>query len=146
MCGIAGVVNFSQVNPAVLPFFEKSINMLAHRGPDGQCIYYDDFIALGHTRLSIIDPAGGRQPLSNEHGSLWLVCNGEIFNYRELRADLEKQGHIFSTCSDVEVLLHLYEEHQEKLLNYINGQFALAIWDSSRKLLFLARDHVGISP
>lgn len=146
MCGIAGVVDFTKLDPAVVPFIKNSIDLLAHRGPDGQGIYVDDFIALGHTRLSIIDPTGGRQPLSNEDGSLWLVCNGEVFNYIELRADLEKKGHVFSTRTDVEVLLHLYEEYKENLLHHINGQFAMAIWDIRRRSLFLARDHAGISP
>jgi len=146
MCGIAGIFDEAKLNPGILPLFKNCVNILDHRGPDGKGIYIDKFTVLGHARLSIIDHYGGQQPISNEDGSLWLVCNGEIFNYIELRKELENKGHIFSTHTDVEVLLHLYEDYKEKLLDYINGQFAFAIWDKKKHTLFLARDHVGICP
>jgi len=146
MCGIAGIFDDEKLDPGILPAFKSCVNLLDHRGPDGKGIYFDEYTALGHARLSIFDPEGGQQPIPNEDGSLWLVCNGEIFNYIELRRELENSGHVFSTHTDVEVLLHLYEEHQEKLLEHINGQFALAIWDKKKHSLFLARDHVGICP
>lgn len=122
------------------------LNLIRHRGPDGRGIYLDDQILLGHVRLSIIDLRTGHQPIPNEDRSIWLVCNGEIFNYVELREELKDLGHSFRTRTDVEVLLHLYEEYGFDLLKKLNGQYAFAIWDSKRKRLFLARDHVGICP
>ncbi len=101
---------------------------------------------MGHARLSIIDLAGGNQPLGNEDGSLWIVFNGEIFNYIELRPELERRGHHFSTSSDTEVILHLYEDYGVECLKYLNGQFAIALWDQRNKSLFLARDRVGVRP
>jgi asparagine synthase (glutamine-hydrolysing) len=122
------------------------ITALAHRGPDGQGFYFDDRVSLGHARLSIIDPKGGHQPIPNEDSTVWVVCNGEIFNYIELRQDLEKQGHRFSTECDIEVLVHLYEDYGDQLFQMLNGQFALVLWDRKRQKMFLARDHVGICP
>lgn len=122
------------------------IAILRHRGPDGTGMYLDPYIGLGHARLSIIDLEGGAQPISNEDGSLWIVYNGEVFNYIELREDLLRKGHRFSTESDTEVILHLYEDLGPGCLQELNGQFALAIWDSSKRELFLARDRVGIRP
>ncbi len=119
---------------------------LDHRGPDERGIYLDNQIGLGHTRLSIIDIDSGAQPISNEDETKWLVFNGEIFNYIELKAELLKSGHRFKTKSDAEVLLHLYEDHGEECLQKLNGQFAFAIWDNVKKELFLARDRVGIRP
>ncbi len=146
MCGIAGVFNKNELNPNAFPVFRKSLGMLGHRGPDGRGVYVDDYTLLGQTRLSIIDLEGGHQPIGNEDGSLWLVCNGEIFNYIELRQELLAKGHKFSTHTDVEVVLHLYEEYGEKLFDHLNGQFAFAIWDKNQKSIMLARDHVGICP
>lgn len=119
---------------------------LSHRGPDESGVYIDDRVGLGHTRLSIIDLSSGSQPIHNEDKSLWIVYNGEIYNYPELREFLEKRGHQFYTTSDTEVLLHLYEEKGADCLHEINGQFAFAIWNTAKKELFLARDHVGIRP
>ena len=119
---------------------------LSHRGPDESGIYLDDWAGLGHARLSIIDLSGGSQPIHNENETLWIVYNGEIFNYPELRQDLVKKGHQFYTSSDTEVILHLYEEKGSSCLNYFNGQFAFAIWDAKEKELFLARDGIGIRP
>jgi asparagine synthase (glutamine-hydrolysing) len=117
-----------------------------HRGPDAAGLYLSDDVALGHARLSIIDLAGGLQPLTNEDESLWLVCNGEIFNYVELRAELEARGHRFRTGSDCETIVHLYEEEGPGCLSRLNGQFALALWDRRQRQLLLARDRLGIRP
>lgn len=122
------------------------VQIMNYRGPDETGWYVDDVVGLGHARLSIIDLAGGVQPIHNEDETMWIVYNGEIFNYPELKADLEKKGHRFYTTTDTEVLLHLYEQKGVDCLNDLNGQFALAIWDRSRRELFLARDRVGIRP
>ncbi|NIR32790.1 MAG: asparagine synthase (glutamine-hydrolyzing) [Gammaproteobacteria bacterium] len=147
MCGIAGVLNLGSGDgfPAV-GAVGRMLDRLRHRGPDGPCTYADAELALGHARLSIIDLAGGRQPIRNEDGSLWVVCNGEIFNYLELRADLEARGHTFYTHSDTEVIPHLYEEHGDDFVQHLNGQFAIALWDVHRRRLVLVRDRVGIAP
>ncbi len=122
------------------------LGMLRHRGPDGFGIYRDAHIGLGSARLSIIDLSGGDQPIGNEDGTLWIVFNGEIFNYVELRPQLEAHGHRFSTHSDTEVILHLYEDYGPACLKHLNGQFAIAIWDSQKRCLFLARDRLGVRP
>lgn len=119
---------------------------LEHRGPDGAGLYLDDNAGLAHTRLSIIDLEGGAQPIGNEDGTLWIVYNGEVFNYPELRERLVAGGHRFTTSTDTEVILHLYEEQGERCVEALNGQFAFAIWDSRRGELFLARDRLGILP
>ncbi|MBI5656910.1 MAG: asparagine synthase (glutamine-hydrolyzing) [Geobacter sp.] len=146
MCGIAGIVNIFDEHPIERRSLEKMIAMLHHRGPDGMGIYLKPDIGLAHTRLSIIDIGGGAQPISNEDRTLWVVFNGEIFNYLELRRDLEKRGHRFSTHSDTEVIIHLFEEKGEKCLYDLNGQFAMALWDEKKRRLFLARDRMGIRP
>ena len=120
--------------------------MVRHRGPDQFGIYLSDRVALGNARLSIIDLSGGQQPIANEDESLWIVFNGEIFNYVELRAALEAKGHRFSTHTDTEVILHLYEDHGPECLRLLNGQFAIAIWNERDRSLFLARDRVGVRP
>ncbi len=122
------------------------IAMLHHRGPDGRGTRIDGPIGLGHARLSIIDLQSGAQPLSNEDGRVWVVFNGEIFNYVELRETLLRRGHVFRTQSDTEVLVHLYEEHGDAFVDHLNGQFAIALWDGQRRRLVLARDRVGIRP
>jgi len=133
----------SPVNPSVI---EKMTDTLTHRGPDGTAHLHEPPVSLGFTRLSIIDLAGGMQPLTNEDDSLVLICNGEIFNYIELRGELEKRGHAFKTRTDVEVILHLYEEHGKDFLNKLNGQFAFVLYDKRKGQLFCARDHFGIIP
>jgi asparagine synthase (glutamine-hydrolysing) len=124
----------------------RMLGALRHRGPDEFGILLDGEAGLGSARLSIIDLRGGTQPISNEDESLWIVFNGEVFNYIELRADLQARGHRFRTASDTEVILHLYEEFGPGALEKLNGQFAIAIWDASRHRLFLARDRLGVRP
>ncbi len=146
MCGIVGVVNLNEPNPISPETIEQMLAMIRHRGPDEFGIYRDTMAGLGSARLSIIDLSGGQQPIGNEDGTLWIVFNGEIFNYIELRPRLEALGHHFTTHCDTEVVLHLYEEYGPACLQYLNGQFAIAIWDQTRQTLFLARDRVGIRP
>lgn len=146
MCGITGALNLSERPPIEQETLLGMLAMIRHRGPDGFGVYLDSRIGMGSARLSIIDLAGGDQPLGNEDGSLWVVFNGEIFNYIELRAVLEAQGHTFSTHSDTEVLLHMYEEHGPAFLNQLNGQFAISLWDTKTQTLLLARDRVGVRP
>ncbi len=119
---------------------------IQHRGPDESGVYLGQNVGLGNVRLSIIDLKTGQQPMPNEDGSLWIVINGEIFNYIELREELQQKGHVFKTTSDTEVVVHCYEEYGTACLNKFNGQFAIAIWDTKKRELFLARDRVGIRP
>ena len=145
MCGIAGFLNRGG-RPAELAPLRRMTDRLAHRGPDGSGCYLDGPAALGHRRLSIIDVAGGHQPLGNEDGRLQVVLNGEIYNYLELRRDLLRRGHQFATQSDTEVLVHLYEEVGESLPEHLNGMFAFALWDAGERQLFVARDRFGEKP
>ncbi|MGB2621049.1 MAG: asparagine synthase (glutamine-hydrolyzing), partial [Candidatus Acidiferrum sp.] len=119
---------------------------IRHRGPDDEGYYVAGQIGLGFRRLSIIDLQSGHQPLSNEDGSIWIVFNGEIYNYQDLRASLQSKGHVFKTQTDTEVIVHLYEEFGPGCLEKLRGMFAFAIWDGNAKTLFLARDRVGIKP
>lgn len=166
MCGIAGL---SWHRPQRIPDVSEvrqMVDVLAHRGPDDSGLFHSEVgllsredqqvpnvgvcsergAMLGHRRLSIIDLAGGRQPLSNEDGFAWVVLNGEIYNYRELRTDLQSRGHQFATESDTEVIVHLYEEYGEDCVLHLRGMFAFAIWDSRRSRLLLARDRLGQKP
>jgi asparagine synthase (glutamine-hydrolysing) len=145
MCGIAGIVNFQhkEDHEALL---DPMLRAMHHRGPDATGLYSSDQAGLGHARLSIIDLGGGHQPIHNETRSVWIVFNGEIFNYPELREDLLKQGHQFYTQSDTEVIVHLYEEYGSGLFEHLNGQFAIAIWDQTKRTLLLGRDRMGIRP
>ena len=146
MCGICGVLNLTPSIRTDRTVIQQMLAMVRHRGPDGFGIYADENIALGNARLSIIDLDTGDQPISNENDTLWIVLNGEIFNYIELRRDLERRGHRFKTKSDTETLLHTYEEFGVACLERLNGQFSLAIWDNVNHSLFLARDRLGITP
>ena len=146
MCGIAGFFSLKPLRTARQSILKDMISTLEHRGPDEQGFFLDKNIALGHSRLSIIDLAGGQQPLFNEDKSIAVVFNGEIYNYPELTEELKAKGHSFYTHSDTEVLVHAYEEYGESFLTHLNGQFAIALWDSRRKQLLLARDRVGIRP
>ncbi|NWF85461.1 MAG: asparagine synthase (glutamine-hydrolyzing) [Bryobacteraceae bacterium] len=145
MCGIAGFVA-EGINLQDDSVIRRMIHAILHRGPDANGVYVDEFAALGHARLSIIDLAGGGQPMCNEDGSLWITFNGEIFNYLELRIDLIARGHVFSTKSDTEVILHLFEEYGQDCVSRLNGQWAFAIWDKKRRRLFLSRDRFGVRP
>ena len=147
MCGIAGIVNRRASLPG--PEFgdvHRMVSALNHRGPDEFGVYRDQHTALGHARLSIIDLSSGQQPLTNETGTLWISFNGEIFNYLELRAELEVKGHRFKTRSDTEVIVHAYEEWGDQAFRRLNGQWALALWDTTRQALVLARDPFGVRP
>jgi len=145
MCGIAGIAVPGQTRPTRAAL-ESMADALVHRGPDESGFYVGEGAGLAFRRLRIIDLTTGSQPLTNEDGSVVVVFNGEIYNFRELREDLEKRGHRFSTSSDTEVLVHLYEECGERLLHRLNGMFAFAIWDQRKRRLLLARDPVGIKP
>jgi asparagine synthase (glutamine-hydrolysing) len=146
MCGIAGILNLESREPVAETEIRQMLAMIRHRGPDEFGIYLDDFVGLGSARLSIIDLSTGQQPICNEDSTLWIVFNGEIFNYLELRPELEAKGHRFATTSDTEVLLHSYEEWGEKCTERLNGQFAFAIWNTRENSLFMARDRVGVRP
>jgi asparagine synthase (glutamine-hydrolysing) len=147
VCGIAGVLSLRPGAPAPCrAACEAMVGALRHRGPDELGVYRDAWVALGHARLSIIDLATGQQPLCNEDGSLWIVFNGEIFNYVELRAELERLGHAFRTRSDTEVIVHAYEAWGPDAFGRFNGQFAVALWDAPRRRLVLARDPLGVRP
>lgn len=145
MCGICGI--YAPGGPAPEPaLVKKMMGRLRHRGPDGSGYYRNRTVALGHTRLSIVDVEGGAQPMSNEDGSVWITYNGEVYNAPELRAELETRGHRFRTRCDTEVIVHAYEEWDTKCFSRFNGQWALALWDETRRRLVLSRDRMGIRP
>ncbi len=146
MCGIAGILSSGSAAPPTSAELAAMIGQLHHRGPDGTGSYCQGEVGLAHARLSIIDLASGDQPIHNEDKSVWVVFNGEIFNYIELRAELERAGHRFYTQSDTEVIVHLYEQHGDDFVRHLNGQFAIALWDTRAKRLVLARDRTGIRP
>jgi asparagine synthase (glutamine-hydrolysing) len=146
MCGIAGIVKFGQDGHADSAVVRRMCDVMAHRGPDDDGIFTQGRIGLGMRRLSIIDLAGGHQPLSNEDGSVWIVFNGEIYNHRALRDRLIAAGHRYQSQSDTETIVHLYEEYGNKCVQHLSGMFAFAIWDAKRKSLFIARDRLGIKP
>src|SRR2546427_7259488 len=146
MCGIYGV---RELRPGRQPSHETLAHMgqrMIHRGPDDQGHYRADGIGIGMRRLSIIDLAGGHQPIPNEDKKVWVVCNGEIYNFKELRAELEARGHVFQSDSDTEVIVHLYEEEGLNLFRRLRGMFAIALWDAARSRLVLARDRLGKKP
>ncbi len=146
MCGIAGFFRFNKDAAVKKHTLRKMLTRIRHRGPDQSGVYTSEGVGLGSVRLSIIDLNTGTMPLSNTDKSLWVVFNGEIFNYIELREELIAKGHTFKTSSDTEVIVHLYEEYGTEFLQKLNGQFAIAIWDIEQQELFLARDRVGIRP
>lgn len=143
MCGIVGKVDRAKITERELRNMAQAI---AHRGPDDEGYWIGEGVGLGHRRLSIIDLNTGRQPISNEDGTVWIVFNGEIYNFPAIREELIARGHIFSTTTDTEVIVHLYEEMGERCVERLNGMFAFAIWDVNRKELFLARDRIGQKP
>src|SRR5437763_3623080 len=146
MCGIAGVLFHDPMRTIDLASLKSMAGSVAHRGPDAQGLWTGPGIGLAHRRLSIIDLAGGDQPIGNEDGSVQAVFNGEIYNYQRLRADLQGKGHCFRTQSDTEVIAHLYEDEGTQLVQRLRGMFAFALWDGRRRRLLLARDRVGIKP
>jgi asparagine synthase (glutamine-hydrolysing) len=145
MCGIAGLMSWDGPPPTAADA-HAMCDLLVHRGPDDEGLYVGEGVALGMRRLSIIDLATGHQPVRNEDGTVWVVFNGEIYNFKELRQDLEGRGHRFYTTSDTETIVHLYEEHGPDLVQHLRGMFALAVWDARRRRLLLARDRLGIKP
>ena len=146
MCGITGFVDRSNVTPD-LALLQRMSGVIAHRGPDDCGHFVNQGVGLGHRRLSIIDlSTHGHQPMSNEDGTIWLVYNGEIYNYAAIADQLKKKGHTFRSNSDSEVIIHAYEEFGTECLKFFNGMFAFALWDSVKKRLFSARDRVGIKP
>jgi len=150
LCGICGIYSFEDGAAQVEPdHLERMRDEFTHRGPDDAGVFIDSRgrVGLANRRLSIIDlsPAG-HQPMSNEDGSVWIAYNGEVYNYREYRAELEAKGHIFRSQSDTEVILHLYEEYGHEVVHHLRGMFAFAIWDSRKQELFIARDRIGIKP
>lgn len=146
MCGIYGAFSTDAGRPVQAEILERMAHVLAHRGPDGGGNHLAGPLGMGMCRLSIIDLASGGQPMCNEDGTLWVVFNGEIYNYRELTANLIARGHRFATSSDTEVLVHLYEEYGERCVEPLRGMFAFAIWDDPQRTLLLARDRLGIKP
>ena len=146
MCGICGIYNIQNTNRIESPIIDKMLEKIKHRGPDGQNRFVQDNVALGFNRLSFIDLSGGMQPFQNEDGSITSICNGEIFNYQELKKELLLKGHAFRSETDTEVVVHLYEEYGLDFPKLLNGQFAVAIYDSRKEELILVRDYVGISP
>ncbi len=147
MCGIAGIYHRSGTPPGDWKtVLERMTRTLVHRGPDDEGYFIDDHIGLGHRRLSVIDLETGRQPISNEDGTVWVVFNGEIYNYADLTALLEHKGHVFRTRSDTEAIVHAYEEWGVSCLDRFRGMFAFAVWDQRRRRLFLARDRLGKKP
>jgi asparagine synthase (glutamine-hydrolysing) len=146
MCGIVGFINHARRQPAEQIVAKNMAAAILHRGPDEEGFYFKENVALGMRRLSIIDLAGGQQPISNEDGTVTVVFNGEIYNYRELRDRLLAAGHQFKTLSDTEVLVHLYEEYGVELVDHLNGMFGFALWDEKRRRLVIARDRLGEKP
>jgi asparagine synthase (glutamine-hydrolysing) len=146
MCGICGKLYYDQQSRVEPALVDRMMGTLGHRGPDGQGKYISGPVGLGHTRLSIIDLHTGAQPISNEDKTVWIVYNGEIYNFPELRENLLKKGHTFRSTTDTEVIVHLYEEYGVECLSRLRGMFAFALWDERQKSLFCARDRVGIKP
>ena len=145
MCGIAGIIRWDGA-PVVETELRAMCRAMTHRGPDDEGLYVNGSVGLGMRRLSIIDIDGGHQPVTNEDRSVWVVFNGEIYNYRALRRDLERRGHVFTTESDTETIVHLYEDYGPHCVDRLRGMFAIAIWDARRRQILLARDRLGIKP
>src|SRR5215467_9136766 len=145
MCGIAGLFSLGG-KPVSQEEVQLMCDAMVHRGPNDDGYYAGPEAVLGMRRLSIIDVEGGHQPVHNEDQSVWVVFNGEIYNFKSLRASLERQGHRFYTGTDTEVIVHLYEQYGEACVEKMRGMFAFAVWDQKRKTLFIARDRLGIKP
>jgi asparagine synthase (glutamine-hydrolysing) len=146
MCGIAGIVAIDQLEAGARARAIRMRDVITHRGPDEAGLYCDDYCALAHRRLSIVDLRTGQQPLSNEDGSVWIAYNGEIYNHADVRRTLEGRGHVYRTRSDTETIVHAYEEWGDECVDRFRGMFAFAIWDAKKRRLFLVRDRLGIKP
>jgi len=146
MCGICGIFEYDRRTDISAEIVHKMNQSMIHRGPDDGGVFVGAGIGLGHRRLSIIDLAGGHQPMSNEDGAIWVLLNGEIYNYPELRAELLQRGHVFKTRSDTEAIVHAYEDYAEGCFSKLRGMFSIALWDSRQRKLVLARDRVGKKP
>ncbi len=146
MCGICGFISLKIQPINKQDIIKKMLEVISHRGPDDEGAFMENHAALGVRRLSVIDLNTGHQPIHNEDSSLWIVHNGEIYNFPELKSFLIKKGHVFYTKSDTEVIIHLYEEYGYECLSKLNGMFAFAIWDKKKNELFIARDRFGIKP
>ena len=146
MCGICGIYNFGSGAPVEMATLRAATRALAHRGPDDEGFHVDRAVGLGNRRLSILDLAGGHQPISNEDATVWISFNGEIYNYRELGQELVRSGHRLATVSDTETIVHLYEDRGPDCLQHLRGIFAFALWDKNRRRLLLARDRLGVKP
>src|SRR6266481_9830126 len=144
MCGIAGQFNFQRREPVERETIVRMTRLIAHRGPDDEGFFISGPVGLGSRRLSIIDLAGGHQPMSDAEESVWITFNGEIYNYMEIRSELQGKGHQFRTNSDTEVIIHGYKEWGTEVFSHLNGMFGLAIWDVRKQRLVLARDATGI--
>src|SRR4029453_7427055 len=144
MCGICGQFNFGNGAPVDLVDVKNMTSTLVHRGPDDEGYYVSGPLGLGFRRLSIIDLGGGHQPMSDAEGAVWVIFNGEIYNFRELRQELESRGHRFRTKSDTEVIVHGYKQWGTDVFDRLNGMFGVAIWDARTQRLVLARDAMGI--
>src|SRR5689334_13443047 len=145
MCGIAGLLSLGG-KPVAQEEVQSMCDAMVHRGPNDDGYYAGQEAVLGMRRLSIIDIEGGHQPVHNEDRTVWVVFNGEVYNFKSLRVTLERQGHRFYTDTDTEVIVHLYEQYGESCVDRLRGMFAFAIWDDRRKTLLLARDRLGIKP
>ena len=146
MCGITGILHKDEYMPLDRQVLERMTDRLVHRGPDDSGLWLGGAVGFGHRRLSIIDLEGGHQPMAGRDGTSWITYNGEIYNYIELRHQLQARGHSFVSQSDTEVVLQMYEAYGEDCLEHFNGMFAFAIWDGQRRRLFAARDRLGIKP
>jgi len=147
MCGICGIYNYKSAEPVNASLLARMTRLMEHRGPDDEGLHLDGPVGMGFRRLSIIDLSGGAQPMSSENDRLWIVFNGEIYNFQDLRPALEQQGHQFKTRSDTEVILHTVEQHGWRAgLSQLNGMFGLCIWDAARREMILARDAFGVKP
>src|ERR1700730_10026597 len=147
MCGICGIAIPEKLNrPVDAATLVRMRDSLMHRGPDDGGVFIDAQAGLGHRRLSIVDLAGGHQPMCNETGKVWISYNGEVYNHRDLRPALEERGHVYQSACDTETIIHLYEEHGARAVELLRGMFAFAIWDQPRRRLVLSRDRLGIKP
>src|SRR5919205_749897 len=147
MCGINGIALSTRSGRSLdRDVLVRMRDVITHRGPDDAGMFIDGRVGLGHRRLSIVDVAAGHQPMTNEDGSLQITYNGEIYNHADYRAELEERGHVYRTHCDTETILHLYEDHGPRCVDYLRGMFAFAIWDSRKRELLIARDRLGVKP